>query len=89
MARLIFTGQLKRFVETPELDTDAPTLRLALEEAFRFIPRLRGYIVDEQGHLRPHMVIFIDGRRSKDRTALSDPVMPDSQVYVLQALSGG
>ncbi len=89
MARVVFTQQLRRFTETPELDTPAPCLREALAAAFAVNPRLRGYVLDEQGHLRPHVVVFVDGRRSLDRTAQSDPLGADSRVYVLQALSGG
>lgn len=89
MARLVFTQQLRRFTATPEVDAPSATLREALDVAFRANPRLRGYVLDEQGHLRPNVVAFIDGRRSRDRLAQSDPLGPDSQVHVLQALSGG
>ena len=89
MARLVFTQQLRRFTATPEIDVPAATLREALDSAFRVNPRLRGYVLDEQGHLRPNVVAFIDGRRSRDRLAQSDALAPDSEVHVLQALSGG
>jgi hypothetical protein len=87
--RIAFTPQLRRFTETPEVDTSAATLRQALEAAFALNPRLRGYVLDDQGHLRPNMVVFIDGRRCADRVALADPLLPQSRVHVLQALSGG
>ena len=89
MARLVFTPQLRRFTATPEIDAPSATLREALDAAFRVNPRLRGYVLDEQGHLRPNVVAFIDGRRSRDRVAQSDALGADSEVYVLQALSGG
>ncbi len=89
MPKLVFTQQLRRFTEVPEVDSPATGLRAALEDAFRINPRLRGYILDEQGHLRRHVVIFIDGRRVHDRAALDDPVLPASNIHVLQALSGG
>ena len=89
MARIEFTPQLRRFVETPVVDTAAATLRTGLEAAFAINARLRGYILDEQGHLRPNVVVFIDGRRARDTRGLSDPLGPDSRVHVLQALSGG
>lgn len=89
MARVVFTQQLRRFTETPEVQAAAPTLRGALEAAFVVNPRLRGYVLDDQGHLRTNVVVFVDGRRSKDRVAQGDVLLPDSQVYVLQALSGG
>jgi sulfur-carrier protein len=89
MARVAFTTHLKRFTETPEFDTGAATLRAALEHAFTLNPRLRGYVLDDQGHLRANVVVFIDGRRSLDRVALGEALAPDSRVHVLQALSGG
>ncbi len=89
MARIAFTTHLKRFTETPEFDTDAATLRAALEHAFTLNPRLRGYVLDDQSHLRANVVVFIDGRRSLDRMALADALSPGSRVHVLQALSGG
>jgi sulfur-carrier protein len=89
MARIVFTPQLRRFTDTPELDTPAATLRGALDAAFAVNPRLRGYVLDEQGHLRANVVAFVDGRRCTDRVALDDALLPDSRVHVLQALSGG
>ena len=89
MARVMFTPQLRRFTETPEVDAPAATLRQALDAAFALNPRLRGYVLDEQGHLRANVVVFIDGQRSRDRAALDDALAPASRVYVLQALSGG
>lgn len=89
MARVVFTPQLRRFVEAPEVQTPATDLRAALEAAFQTQPRLRGYVLDEQGHLRANVVIFIDGRRARDGRELGDALAPDSVVHVLQALSGG
>lgn len=89
MARLVFTQQLRRFTEVPELETTAPTLRAALEHAFAVNPRLRGYILDDQAHLRANVAVFIDGTRIRDRATLADAVGADSTIHVLQALSGG
>ena len=89
MARIVFTPQLRRFTETPEVETAAATLREGLEAAFALKPRLRGYVLDEQGHLRANVTIFIDGRRLRDGRALNDALAGVSQVHVLQALSGG
>jgi len=89
MARLVFTQQLRRFTATPEIEAPSATLREALDAAFRVNPRLRGYVLDDQGHLRANVVVYIDGRASRDRRSLSDALRPASSVYVLQALSGG
>ena len=71
------------------MDTTATVLRAALEAAFALNPRLRGYVLDEQGHLRKHVVIFVDGVRVRDRVALDGVLADDSIVHILQALSGG
>jgi molybdopterin synthase sulfur carrier subunit len=89
MPKIVFTQQLLRFTELPEIDTSAAMLRDALEAAFAVNPRLRGYILDEQGHLRRHVVIFIDGHRVSDHVGLNNPLAADSSIHVLQALSGG
>lgn len=89
MARLVFTQQLARFIAAPDVETGAGRLRAALDSAFEANPLLRGYVLDDQGHLRENIVIFIDGRRCADRVRLDDPLQPSSMVYILQALSGG
>lgn len=89
MPLIAFTQQLRRFVDAPEVAAQSLTLRTALEEVFVQHPRLRGYVLDDQGHLRTHVVVFIDGQRVRDRVRLEESLAPDSRVHVLQALSGG
>ena len=89
MPHLVFTQQLRRFTDVPEVDSAALILRAALDDAFARNPLLRGYILDDQAHLRPNVVIFIDGQRIHSSQRLDDALQPDSQVYILQALSGG
>ncbi|RJG16286.1 MoaD/ThiS family protein [Massilia cavernae] len=89
MARLVFTQQLARFIPVPTVETAAGRLRDALDATFEGNALLRGYVLDDQGHLRENVAIFIDGRRVVDRTRLDDPLKNDSMVYILQALSGG
>ena len=89
MAHLYFTQQLRRFVDAPAISTSAATLRGALEDAFAAAPSLRGYVLDDQGHLRKHLIVFIDGRRVRDYETLDDALRASSEVHVLQALTGG
>ncbi|MFZ9629188.1 MAG: MoaD/ThiS family protein [Ilumatobacteraceae bacterium] len=89
MARVVFTANLQRHVPCPPVSVSATTVHDALAAVFEDNPRLRGYVVDERGVLRKHMAVFVDGELIKDRVGLSDPVGPDGEVYVMQALSGG
>ena len=89
MARVSFTQNLERHVAVRPTEVKGATLREALDAVFERNERARGYVLDEQGALRRHMVVFIDGRQAADRQTLSDPLSPDAEVYVMQALSGG
>jgi sulfur-carrier protein len=89
MARVVFTSNLRRHVDCPESEAAGGTVREVLDAVFAANARLRGYVVDDQGGLRKHMGIIVDGVSLRDRVTLSDAVTPASQVYVLQALSGG
>lgn len=84
-----FTANLRRHIDCPEVTVAGETVAAALAEVWATHPKLRGYCVDEHGRLRKHVVAFVDGAAVKDRVALSDPVGPDSDIFVMQALSGG
>ena len=89
MPRVVFTQNLQRHVDCPPAQVDGATVREALDAAFALHGRVRGYVVDEHGALRKHIVVFADGKMVLDRDGLSDAVGPDTEVYVMQALSGG
>jgi hypothetical protein len=65
------------------------TVREALASAFAQFPVLRDYVVDERGALRHHVVAFVNNEPVRDKQSLAEPVPPDGEVYVFQALSGG
>ena len=89
MPTLRFTQNIQRHVICPTREASGSTLRAVLDEYFRDNESARGYVLDEQGRIRQHMVIFIDGEMVRDRDRLSDAVKPDSVVDVIQSLSGG
>ena len=89
VATVHFTPQLARHQPCPDCQVPSGSLREALDAAFSEHPKLRGYVLDDQGQLRKHVVVFVDGEQVADRSGLSDPVAAGSQVYVMQALSGG
>lgn len=89
MAHLFFAASIQRHIPMPERDVTACSVDEALSAAFAEEPRLRGYILDDQGGLRRHLAVFIDGKPLRDRRHLSDAVDANSRIYVVQALSGG
>jgi hypothetical protein len=59
------------------------------ERYFESWPAVRGYVLDDQGEVRHHVKVLVDGRNLKDRCKLTDHLQQSSEVYVFQALSGG
>ena len=89
MAMVSFTPHLRRHVDCDSIYVVGHTIAEVLDSAFNVYSGLRGYVVDDQGRLRKHVVIFINGEPVTDRLHLTDPVAADADVYVMQALSGG
>lgn len=89
VATVHFTRNLHRHVACPPERVDATTARAALDAYFALHPAVRGYVLDEQGILRTHVNVFVDGTQVADRTRMDDPVDDRSEIHVIQALSGG
>ena len=89
MPTVNFTANLQKHVDCPTQNVGGGTVREALDEVFAVNPRLRGYILDDQSCVRQHVVVFVDDQMIQDRERLSDRVDNDSEIYVMQALSGG
>jgi molybdopterin converting factor small subunit len=90
MAQVHFTQALRRFFPgLKAVDVESKTVGELLEAVDRKYPGLRAYLVDDQGGLRPHVNVFVNDELVKDRKMLSDALRNDSEVYIMQALSGG
>jgi molybdopterin converting factor small subunit len=89
MPRVAFTPNLRRHLDCPTLEAEGATLRAVLESVFAANPGLRGYLLDEHGRLRKHVTIFVNDTPVADRATLADPITPQDEIFVLQALSGG
>lgn len=89
MPQVTFTATLRRHLDAPPAAVPGATVREALDAVFLGNPRLRGYLLDDQGRLRRHVMVFVDGEPVEDRDGLSDPVRPAAALFVMQALSGG
>lgn len=89
MPRVEFTSHLKKHLDCPPQEVPGETLRDALEAVFETNPRLRGYLLEDHGALRKHVMVFVDNQVISDRIGLQDQLSRDSRVFVMQALSGG
>jgi len=89
MAQVHFSTWLRELVPDGAVTASGGTVGDALGAVFVQVPQLRGYLLDDRGLLRKHVCVFADGERLPGAAALGHPIRPDSQLHVMQALSGG
>jgi sulfur-carrier protein len=88
VAQVHFTSHLRAVAPDGAVDAAGETVAVALAEVFTRHPTIKGYILDDQGRIRTHIAVFVDGVHVR-QGILDYPLRPDSELYVLQALSGG
>jgi hypothetical protein len=86
VARVCFTQNLRRHVSCPDEEIAGATVRELMDGYFARHPHARSYVLDEQGGLRRHVVVFIGENRA---SSLGDEVPAGAELWIMQALSGG
>ena len=89
MPLVTFAPALTRHVACAPQRVPAGMLADVLDSAFEAAPALRGYVLDEQGAVRKHVAVFVNGQIIPDRAKLDARLRDADQVHVIQALSGG
>lgn len=84
-----FTSSLSHQTNAPRSSVEGATVRECLQAVFALHPALRGYVMDDQNVVRQHVVVFLNGTAIRDRRTQSDLVKSDSEIFIMQALSGG
>jgi sulfur carrier protein ThiS len=90
MAKVRFTRHLVRYFPTlVEGEASGVTVAEVVAALDGRYPGLAAYLLDDTGQLRKHVNVFVDGEMVNDRVQLSDPVTDESELFIVQALSGG
>ena len=89
LARIAFTPHLRMVGPTDPTAYGGATFAEVLDAVATDYPRLKDYLLDDQGRVRKHIAIFVDGVMRPRDAALALPLTEVSEVYVFQALSGG
>ena len=76
-------GAEQVFVALPQGEAALADALAKLDARF---PGFRFRIVDEQGAVRPHIKLFVDGILARD---LASRVKPEGELMIVGALSGG
>jgi sulfur-carrier protein len=82
-----YTGAAEVAIAVPVLAPELPpTLGGVLAALDGAYPGIRFRMIDEQGHVRPHIKLFVDTALTRD---LATPLPAGSSVMIVAALSGG
>jgi molybdopterin converting factor small subunit len=71
------------------LDEAPASVSEALSQLWRKCPGVRDRVITEQGDVRPHINIFVDGESIRDSDGLGTPVRNGAEIVILPAVSGG
>jgi molybdopterin synthase sulfur carrier subunit len=90
MIEIEFTSHLAQQADCPAVQSVAgATLREAFDSIFEQYPDLRDQVLNPDGSVRPHLAVFINGEMLEARDALQTDLRDGSEVFVMQAVSGG
>ena len=89
VARVSFAPSLQRHGAAPVREAEGDTVGAVLDAALADDPRLRAYVLDDQGRVRKHVAIYLGGARDAGRVGLDHRLGPRDEIFVFQALSGG
>ena len=92
MVKVNITGFLTDFtngVSGIELKSSPTTVRQALDELWNLHVGLRDRVVTEQGQLRQHVNVFLDGENIRRKELLETAVGKNSEITILPSVSGG
>lgn len=85
-----FAASLRRHVHCAPQSVAPGSLRTVLDAALDAAPaELRHYVLDDQGHIRKHVAVFINKTMVLNRQNLSQELADGEAVLVIQALTGG
>ena len=89
MVTVNFSPSLQRHKPCPVQQVGEGSLAQVLEAAMLAEPGLRGYVLDDQGHIRKHVAVFVNKDMHLPRNNLARAVAAGDTVLVIQCLTGG
>lgn len=89
MVTVNFSPSIQRHKSCPVQNVQAGTLGDVLGRAMQAEPGLRSYVLDDQGHIRKHVAVFVNQNMHLPRNNLARTVAAGDTVLVIQCLTGG
>jgi molybdopterin converting factor small subunit len=85
MATVNLRAPLKQRAGASSVEVQGATVIEVIAGLERDVPELRGFLMDEQGQIRRHVNVFVDGEPSEP----SDSIRGSAQIDIIQAITGG
>lgn len=92
MLRFTLPGPLHDFAGSRgevRVEGEAASVSEALGLLWKAAPAVHDRVMNEQGQVRPHVNIFVDGDNIRQMSGLSTPVSDGAEIIILPAVSGG
>jgi molybdopterin synthase sulfur carrier subunit len=89
MVTVTFAKAFRRHVDCPDEHVNAADVGDALTAYFGRHPGVRTYVLDDEGHLRRHVTVFVGADQLDHRRGLTAAVPDGGTISIFQALSGG
>ncbi|MEN9783229.1 MAG: hypothetical protein RJA24_572 [Pseudomonadota bacterium] len=84
--QVLIPSALRSYTQSGRAEAQGATLGALLDDLERQYPGIRFRMIDEQGRIRRHIRIFINGEQCHDLATALDA---RAEVIIAQALSGG
>jgi molybdopterin converting factor small subunit len=85
MATVNLRSPLKQRVGAPSVDVSGETVAEVVRALEAQAPEIKGWVADEQGRVRRHVNVFVNGEPASE----NDAVAPDDRIDIIHAITGG
>lgn len=90
MATIQIPTPLRKFTDNnSKFETDKATVSEAIQELTETYPDLKQNLLDEQGHIRSFVNVFVDDTNIKSLEEEATPVKDNQTINLIPAIAGG
>jgi len=85
-------GALREFTaghRSVQIEQSFATLTEALSALYTLYPGVRDRVITEQGQVREHINLFVGDENIRYTGGLATPLLPNSEISIVPAVSGG
>ena len=89
LVKVTLTANLQKYFPRAKFEIEASSVKQVLEKMDEERPLFSRYVLEDNGAIRKHVNIFVDGEVVRDKSHVNIALKSGAQVHIMQALSGG